>query len=241
MVHTGSGSLGLSANSLRFAVNIHLAASMAAFDELEQARLAAALARANSLAPARPCRARGRPTHFHRLATSQLFTFCSRRPRNTRRSCSPSTVAWGASSRSSNRLEPAPPPPLSVDVPSSTRGRLVPLSALGHLPDRRTSSTGDILMSKMGARDALSMPVCAACFGVDHPLNVSARPAFARGPDERCCVRPRRAERVAAARRDVLPSSPAGRTCMISVQRAARAARVPLCRCVDVEVGSVGA
>ena len=82
-------------------------------------------------------------------------------------------------------------------------------------------------------------PVCAACFGVDHPLNVSARPAFARGPDERCCVRPRRAERVAAARRDVLPSSPAGRTCMISVQRAARAARVTLCRCVDVEVVDV--
>ena len=177
----------------------------------------------NSFAAAGPRRALGPPTHFCRLAISQLFTFCSRRPRNTRRSCSPSTVAWGASSRSSNRLEPAPPPPLSVDVPSSTRGRLVPLSALGHLPDRRTSSTGDILMSKMGARDALSMPVCAACFGVDHPLNVSARPAFARGPDERCCVRPRRAERVAAARRDVLPSSPAGRTCMISVQRAARA------------------
>ena len=144
----------------------------------------------NSFAPARPRRALGPQTHFRRLAIPQLFTFCSRRPSTTRRSCSPSTVAWGASSRSSNRLEPAAPPPLSVDVPSSIRGRLVPLSALCHFPDRRTSSTGDILMSKTGARDALSMLRCAACFGVDHPLNVSARPAFGRGPDDRCCARP---------------------------------------------------
>ena len=179
-----------SANSLRSAVNIHLASSMAGYHLVEQAARM-------------PLRTRS-PQHAHAARAGAQLTFAAshlaalhflRRQCATRRPCSPSTAAWGQSSRSSGRLEPAPPLPLSVDVPFSFAGvsyPAVPFSALCHFPDRHLPPTGNIRMSKTSAPDALSMPRCATCS--DHALNVSARPAFRPQPGTQGVVRPRRAD-----------------------------------------------